>query len=97
MFDSKAEARRYQQLKLLVKAGEIERLEVHRVWPLWAFRATGEKALIGRYVCDFAYEYPDGEVVVEDVKSRPTRTALYRLKRKLFEANYGVDITEVLR
>lgn len=55
------------------------------------------------YVADFEYEESDrgnGGVawtrVVEDVKSVATRRKeVYRLKRKLFEAQYGVQIREV--
>ena len=33
--------------------------------------------------------------VVEDVKSRPTRTKEYLLKRKMLKDKLGIDITEV--
>lgn len=38
---------------------------------------------------------PKGILVVEDVKCKATRTAVYRLKKKIVEANYGITITEV--
>lgn len=54
------------------------------------------------YVADFEYQEPHPEFqthwrrVVEDVKSVATRKKeIYRLKRKLFEAQYGVTIREV--
>jgi len=34
-------------------------------------------------------------VVVEDVKSKATKTAVYQLKKKLVKALYGVEIVEV--
>lgn len=53
------------------------------------------------YVADFEFEEPRADlpshwrVVVEDVKSVATkRKEVYRLKRKLFEAQYGVKIRE---
>jgi len=33
--------------------------------------------------------------VVEDVKSEPTKTPIYRLKKKLLLACYGIQITEI--
>lgn len=59
-----------------------------------------------RYRADFTYmkarDDPWGEyngsfwaLVVEDVKSRPTRTKEYLLKRKLLKDKLGIDINEV--
>ena len=66
--------------------------------PLVAWHPTevvnGEK--VGTYVSDFSYrECSDGRRVVEDVKSAPTRTSLFRMKRKLMKALYGIEIVEV--
>ena len=36
-----------------------------------------------------------GETVVEDTKSPGTRTAVYKLKRKLMQERYGISIREV--
>lgn len=54
------------------------------------------------YVADFVYQEPavilggSWRWVVEDVKSVATRKKeVYRLKRKLFEAQYGIQIREV--
>ena len=52
-------------------------------------------ALIATYVADFRYRARDGAVVVEDVKSEPTKTPVYRLKAKLVAALHGVVISEV--
>lgn len=35
------------------------------------------------------------EYVVEDVKSRPTKTKEYAMKRKMMKDRFGIDITEV--
>jgi len=96
-FDSKAEAKRYQSLKLLLLAGEITDLEMH---PKYALHVsdyeTGEPVLIGRYIGDFSYFTKDGEFVLEDVKSPITRKhPLYRWKKKHVKAEYGVEIVEV--
>lgn len=98
MFDSKKEAARYLELKLLQKAGKIRSLEIHKRWPL---EVNGIK--IGAYESDFNYavDHPrmhddDGTpvsmLVVEDCKG--VRTPLYRLKKKIVEALYGIKITE---
>jgi hypothetical protein len=36
-----------------------------------------------------------GQVVIEDVKSGPTKTTAYRLRKRLVEAIHGVTISEV--
>lgn len=85
-FDSKAEAERYSILKLLEKAGKIQRLEVHPVYPLVV---NGMK--IGKYIGDFHY-LENGAGILEDVKG--VKTAVYRLKKKLIKAIYGIEIRE---
>lgn len=51
------------------------------------------------YVADFVYEkkMPDGswQEVVEDAKSPVTRTADYRIKRKLMLWRHGIVIREI--
>lgn len=95
-FASKAEARRYQELKLLEKAGEIRELELQPKFPLFApGRGNGgpyECVCVGHYVADF--RYLEGKTLqIEDVKGM--KTPLYRWKKKHFEAQYGISITEV--
>jgi hypothetical protein len=51
--------------------------------------------VICTYTADFRYE-ESGEAIVEDVKSRPTMTQVYRLKKKLMKAIYDIDIKEVM-
>jgi hypothetical protein len=47
-------------------------------------------------VADFRYRQgPQGILVVEDVKSKPTMTAIYRWKKRHMLAQYGIQITEV--
>jgi Protein of unknown function (DUF1064) len=96
-FDSKKEARRYAELRLLEQAGEIHALERQPVFPLFtAHHRGGELRQVGVYRADFRYRQgPRGVLVVEDVKSKPTRTAVYRLKKRMVEAAYGITVTEV--
>lgn len=105
-FDSKKEARRYQELLLLGKAGEIWDLELQPRFPLVVAATTGTvrgalqatagtfPGRIGEYRADFAYHDRNGRVV-EDVKSPATRTPLYRWKKKHVMVQYGIEIKEV--
>ena len=87
VFDSKAEARRYAELRLLEKANEISDL---RLQPKFNCKIHGKK--ICTYRADFDY-YDGDQWVIEDVKG--FRTQGYQLKKKLVEALYGVEIREV--
>jgi len=86
-FPSKAEARHYAQLKLLERAGDIRDL---RLQPTYPVHLGGEK--ICTYRADFSYNDFKGHHVV-DVKG--FKTPLYKLKKKLVEAVYGITIEEV--
>lgn len=48
---------------------------------------------ICKYIADFRVTYADGRIEVVDVKG--VRTGVYRLKKKLVEAQYGIIIIEV--
>lgn len=87
-FDSQMEARRYEQLKLLERAGEIRDLAIHPAYPI----TVGDRHIC-IYEADFAYVDTRGIVVVEDVKG--AKTALYLLKKKLLKAVHGLDVQEV--
>ena len=89
-FASQAEGRRYSELRLFERAGRIRQLELQPEFPI----VLGGKK-VATYKADFAY-FAHNSRVVEDVKSAPTKTPLYRLKKRLVEALYpGVTITEV--
>lgn len=90
-FDSKKEAKRYCELKLLEASGQIRLLECQ---PRFAIEIDGHK--ITTYVADFAYVDTKAGRVIEDVKGgSATKTPVYRLKKKLVEAVYGIEIREV--
>ena len=92
-FASKAESRRYQELKLLIRAEQITDLVLQPAFVLHVVNhLTGEVFVIGRYIADFSYVC-DGHKVVEDVKGM--MTPVYRLKKKFVEAEYGIRITEI--
>ena len=95
-FASQKEARRYQELRLLERAGTIQNLQPQFRLPLLAHGPDGPVP-VGYYLADFYYLDLDcGVEVLEDVKSPATRRlAAYRLKKRLVEATYGITITEV--
>ena len=105
VFDSKREANRYCELKLLQRAGKIKNLELQKVFELIptqrepeTMTKTGkvkkgkviEQAI--KYVADFAY-IENGKLVVEDTKGFRTRD--YIIKRKLMLYVYGIKIKEI--
>ena len=98
-FDSTKEARRYRELRLLEKAGMIRDLELQPRFVLEVVERWRPHGLIkncGYYTADFRYvDAETAATVVEDVKSGPTKTAAYRLRKKLVEAIHGVRIVEV--
>src|SRR5215472_11982204 len=76
-FDSQKEANRYQELLLLERAGEIHHIEIQ---PRYDIVVNGKH--ICYYYADFRYkDVAKDAVVVEDVKSPATKTAVYRLKK----------------
>lgn len=95
-FASKKEARRYSELTLLERAGEIVNLEIQPRYALHAMSPLSQRKCVGEYVADFAYsDVRTHTRVVEDVKSEATRTAVYRLKKRIVEIQYGITIREV--
>lgn len=91
VFDSRAEANRYLQLKLLERAGEITDLELQVRYDLRV-----NEAKVCDYVADFRYR-ENGRVVVEDVKGykKGNAYAVFRLKSKLMKAVHGIDVIEI--
>lgn len=90
-FDSRAEASRYHELKLMESAGQIDRLTVHPKYPL-----TQDGLLVATYTADFRYfDYTNGWWVVEDVKGVDTEAS--RLRRKWLKACANVDVVLIKR
>ena len=85
-FDSKKEANRYAELKMLMRAREVTDLEVH---PRYDLIINGTK--ICSYIPDFRYKRA-GALVIEDVKG--VRTKEYLLKKKLMKALHNVEVVE---
>ena len=104
-FDSMKELRRWRDLKLLEKAGEIT--ELRRQVPFELLPNQREPDKIGPrggikkgriierkavYVADFVYKDRAGREVIEDCKGMRTRD--YILKRKLILFRFGIRIME---
>jgi hypothetical protein len=92
-FDSKHEARVWLELQAEHQAGRIKALQRQRVFPLIVLAKDGLPKLVGRYTADFVC-HRDGQLEVIDAKSRATKTEAYQLRKKLFEALYGLVIVE---
>lgn len=105
VFDSKKEYRRYKELLLLLKAGEITHLQRQVKFTL--IPAQREPDLKGprggirpgklierevAYIADFVYTDKAGQIVVEDCKGM--RTKEYILKRKMMLFRHGIRIKE---
>jgi hypothetical protein len=107
-FDSRREAKRYQELYFLQKAGKISDLELQKRFELVPaqyetferYGKKGQRLKDGQrcvekavfYVADFCY-VQDGQQVVEDTKG--VRTKDYIIKRKLLLWVHGIRVKEV--
>ena len=86
VFDSIQESRRYKELKLLLRAGEIKDLQLQPHFLLQeAFKKNGKTYRKIEYIADFMY-VENGKTIVEDVKG--IQTDVFKLKHKLFEKKY---------
>lgn len=105
-FDSKKEAERYAELKMLERLGVIQHLERQKEFVLipaqmlptpisqpskgGGYMKSVEKAV--KYVADFVYR-KDGHTVVEDTKG--IKTEGYIIKRKLMLYVHGIQVMEI--
>lgn len=86
IFDSIQESKRYKELKLLLKAGEISNLELQPHFLLQdRFKKNGKTYRKIEYIADFKY-IENGKTIVEDVKG--IQTDVFKIKHKLFENKY---------
>lgn len=107
-FDSRKEARRYQELRLLLRAKQISNLRMQVRYILIPaqyetyerYGKTGKRLKDGQrllekecaYIADFVYN-ENGKEVVEDTKGVKTKD--YIIKRKLMLHVHGIRIREV--
>ena len=90
-FDSKREAERYQELKLLERAGEITALMTQVPFLI---EPANRKNRAVKYRADFVYlDCRTNKWVVEDAKG--FKTSVYKIKKKSMFNRYGIEIQEV--
>lgn len=83
LFDSKAEADYYCQLKLMLRAGEITGF-CRQARFLITEGVNGERGT--EYVTDFIIFYPNGNYQIVDVKGK--ETDVFKIKEKAFREKY---------
>lgn len=88
-YDSKHEYKRYCELLLMEKAGEIKDLQCQVKFSICP-KAPNVKGSRERfYIADFVYTKSDGTKIIEDAKSPPTKKdKTYRLKKQLVQVKY---------
>lgn len=92
IFMSKKEAQYATLLDSLKKASKFsERVVCYQMQVPFQVELNGKK--ICKYLLDFKVVYGDGRVEHVDVKG--VRTGVYRIKKKLVEAQFGIEIIEV--
>ena len=94
-FDSKKEAKRFNELYLLARKGNITELTLQPKYLLLnTLRLPDHKTMAKRhYIADFRYINDKGETIVEDVKaSAKFQDPVYRLKKHLFLEKYGHEL-----
>ena len=98
-FDSKKEGEYYLKLKELEKKGTIKDLELQKEYILQdKFKLNNKTRRAITYKSDFTYKTTeDDKLHVVDIKSPYTaKDKVYRLKKKLFEYKYGIELEEVI-
>lgn len=94
VFDSKAEAMYYNQLKMLNKAREILFFRIQPRYRLQdGFEKNGVKHRAIDYVADFEIHHKDGSLETVDVKGY--KTEVFKIKQKMFEKIYPHKLTLV--
>lgn len=93
-FDSKREAKRYSELKLLERAGQIDTLTLQPKFTLIPSQrnADGKAERPWVYIADFMYR-ENGKFVIEDAKGMKTRE--YVAKRKAMLHFHGITVREI--
>ena len=92
-FDSKREANRWAELRILERAGKIQKLKRQVKYLLIPSQYRDGKCIEreASYIADFVY-IKDGHLVVEDCKG--FRTPEYKIKRKLMLQLYDIRLVE---
>lgn len=96
-FSSQKEARRFDELMILLETGKISELKLQPQFTLQESYVTpnGVRVRAIKYIADFSYN--TGRcLVVEDVKGgKATQTRVYKLKKKLMQERFGITVMEI--
>ena len=92
VFASKREATHAATLDMLRRAANV-RQRVMSVEYQYRMPIFVNETKVCEYVADFYVTFADGHQEVQDAKGFPTD--IYKLKKKLVKAAYGIDIIEV--
>ena len=85
-FDSIGERNRYRELEMMQnQCGQIIELKTQVKFPIIV-----NEVKICNYIADFTYHNKNGDYIVEDFKG--VQTSIFKLKKKLMKAVYGIDI-----
>ncbi len=91
-FDSEKEFRRWQELKLLERAGKISNLRRQVTYTLVPSQKTEDGTLRAvKYIADFVYT-KNGSEFVEDAKG--VKTPEYVIKKKLMKYLLNITVKE---
>ena len=100
-FASLPEYKRYCTLNLWAKTAIIKNLKLQPRFPLHSYCQADQSAVhVFDYVADFEYIFSqNGQRIIEDVKPKriEAQDPVFKLKRKLFEAEYGLTLTIINR
>ena len=94
-FDSAKERNYYLKFKIMEEAGIIKDLELQKRFILQkGYTINGKKRREISYKADFCYiTTKDDKLHVVDIKG--FKTDVYKLKKKLFELKYGIELEEL--
>jgi len=94
IFASQKEYKRWMELKILERSGEITALKKQVPYVLIAKSDKFERC---RYIADFEYRDKNGNIVVEDAKGCKTGASyeIFKIKKKLMYAVHNIEVLEV--
>lgn len=96
-FDSKKERDYYVILEMMLKNNQITDLKTQVKFELQpSFKFKGKTIRSINYIADFTYIDKKNKLHIIDVKSEATKKdKVYRLKKKIFQYKYNLEIEEV--
>lgn len=96
VFDSFAESKFYEHLKIKQKNGDVLSFEMQKVFeiqPKYRHPKNNKMVRAIKYIPDFVIEYKNGDKEVVDVKG--FQTDVFKMKMKMFMYKYGIPLVLV--